>query len=138
MKKPMLQITTPVVALIMATATLFSVGGCANFVGQVQQIESADQLRADLIWVGGRTKQYVSDANKAKIHQFAVALQSTANLDLGPLFALLPQTTGNTYLDVAIGTAKTVLQLAVLKWGSSNGTTLAYAHAAADALLQNF
>jgi len=125
--------------LLLPVVAIALLSGCANFSQNVQKVlVSPAQFQADVTYLGGRAKQYVSAQDQAKIHNFATQLNTVANLDLGPLYALLPSDTGSTVGNLLLNTAKTTLSLVVSMYGPNNATTLAYAHAGANGLLANF
>lgn len=124
--------------LLVSLTAIALLSGCANFSQQVQTLEPPAKFQTDITWLGSRAKEYVSADNQAKIHNFAVQLQTTANLDLSALFALLPPTTGSIAGDLLLNSLKTTLQLVVNYYGAKNPTTLMYAHSGATGLLTNF
>lgn len=123
--------------ILIAIACL-SLTSCATIRNIPQTVGPPSQVQEDVTYLGRRAKQYISAENQVKIHNFATQLNTTANLDLSVLYALLPQTTGSITGDILLASAKTTLSLIVSIYGANNPTTLAYAHAIANGLLANF
>ncbi len=119
---------------IIACASLI---GCASLQNIQQVLGTPAAVQSELTILGSVAKPHIPADAQAKIHTFALQLQSAANLDLTALFALIP-TTGSQNGDALISAAKAYLTATVQKYGANNGTSIAYAHAVASALLANF
>jgi len=132
----------PSVKLVVApllVASMFAFTSCANFGQNAQQVLGPlSQVQADITYLGGRAKQYISADNQAKLHNFAVQLNTTANADLSAVYALLPSSTGSVTGDLLVNTLKMTLQLIVTNWSHNNQTLLSYFHAVGNGLLANF
>jgi hypothetical protein len=125
--------------LAVATITAILFTSCASFQHYAELIlVSPQQTQLDITAIAARAKPYIPAESQAKIHNFAIQLSTTSNLDLTALYALLPASTGSVTGDLLVANAKAVVSLIVQRWGSNNATTLAYAKAVANGLLANF
>ena len=110
--------------------------GCAT--QDVQKyLGSPDQVQADITYLGGRAKQYVSPDNQAKLHQIGVQIGQLSNADISGILALIPTPSGTTEA-LLVSTLKATLQLVVSLYAHNNGTLLSYFHAISVGILANY
>lgn len=129
-------IVSALIACSLITASLFI--GCASTQQFLQVLGTPAQVQADVTVLGAVAKPRITDPNVlATIHKFAVDLQQAGNLDPSQLIALIPHT-GNVEADALIAAAVSFVNSAIQKWGSNNGTTLAYIKAVSGGLLATF
>ena len=111
--------------------------GCASLQDVQKALGSPSQVQAELTILGAVAKTHIPSTAYPKIHTWALQINSAADLNLEPLFALIPQT-GSQNADALIAAAKAYLTAIVNKYGARNQTSIEYAHAVGNALLANF
>ena len=111
--------------------------GCANLQDIQKTLGAPSQVQAELTILGAVAKAHIPASAYPKIHAWALQINSAADLNLEPLFALIPQT-GSQNADALIAAAKAYLTATVQKYGARNQTSIEYAHAVGNALLANF
>ena len=105
---------------------------------QVQNtIGPPSQVQADITYLGGRAKQYVTPQNQVKLHTLGVAIGNLSNADISDVLALIPTPSGTTE-QLLVMTLKTTLQLVVTLYAHNNGTLLSYFHAISAGILANY
>ncbi len=120
---------------LITTPIMFN--GCANWQQVQQTLGSPQQVQIDVTLLGSVAKSRIPANAQAQIHTFATQLSALADLNTAQLVALIPKT-GNAIADALIASSSGFLNMALVKWGEHNATTLAYAHAVANGLLANF
>lgn len=111
--------------------------GCASLQDIQKALGSPANVQAELTILGSVAKPHIPASAYPKIHAWALQINSAAELNLEPLFALIPQT-GSQNADALIAAAKAYLTSVVQKYGARNQTSIEYARAVANALLANF